>query len=470
MGGRKLLGAFSIFAVLATVVVIGAASGSNPASAWVGPNNSLTSTVNLDCLATAPFVGDVATTQDITLTTQAPNKVEAGETFDILAQPPVQTAPASFTGYTINHLKDLEFRIPLPAGITNVSASIVPLTGFNYGGSATFSFSGGNYILKTSGTIAGGSSFQLPQVKITALASGAPGTVIAPKVGGNSKSNYGFALTVNGNFPSPIGTADVPTACWPKNPNPALSSTTIIPIDNVGPAITINSPLDVGNYGLNVVSNASYSCNDGVNGTGQATCVGTVASGSPIDTSSLGVKSFTVNATDAKGNASSKTFTYSVVDLPTVTVQPVWTTEGSPAMFSLNLSKPWPVNVSVNFTTADGTATAPGDYTTTSNSRTFLAGQVTTGVISVPTVGDTTYQGNRSFDLQLSGVTNGLLGTPSAEGRILDDETPPPSAVGKTVTEGPGVTVDFDVSIPVDPGVPVNVGLQHGRRARGGGQ
>ena len=463
MRRRKLFGAFSIFAVLATVVVLGAGSVSNPASVWVGPNNSLTSTVNLDCLATAPVVGDVATTQDITLTTQAPNKVEAGETFDILAQSPAQTAPASFTGYTINYLKDIEVRIPLPPGTTRlVGEGVIPATGFNYGSGATFTYDGANsrYILKTSGNIAGGSNFQLPQVKLHLQASGAAGTVIQPKVGGNSKTNFGFALTVNGNFPSPIGTTDIPTACWPKNPNPALSSTTIIPIDLLGPAITITSPIDAGNYGLNAVANANYSCNDGVNGTGFATCAGPVASGAPIDTTSLGVKSFTVNATDVKGNASLKTVTYNVVDLPTVTANPVWTTEGSAAIFTLNLSKPWPSAVSVNFNTSNGSATAPGDYTTTTGSRTFTAGQVTTGVINVPTLGNATYQGNRSFNLQLSGISGGLLGTPSIEGRIIDNETPPPAAVGKTVTEGIDPTVDFDVSLPFNPGVPVSVSYQ----------
>ena len=362
MRRRKLFGAFSIFAVLATVVVMGATSGSNPASAWVGPNSSLTTTVNLDCLATAPIIGDVATTQDITLTTQAPNKLETGETFDILAQSPSQVAPASFTGYAINYLKDIEVRIPLPPGTTRLAGeAIVPATGFNYGSGATFTYDTVNsrYILKTSGNITGGSTFQLPQVKLHLQASGAAGSVIQPKVGGNSKSNFGFALTVNGNFPSPVGTADVPTACWPKNPNPALSSTTIIPVDTVGPTITIASPLDVGTYGLNVVANANYSCNDGVNGTGFATCTGPVASGAPIDTTSLGVHSFTVNSSDVKGNTSVKTVTYTVVDLPTITAQPTWTTEGSPAVFTLNLSKPWPVPVSINYNTSERHCDSP---------------------------------------------------------------------------------------------------------------
>lgn len=43
-----------------------------------------------------------------------------------------------------------------------------------------------------------------------------------------------------------------------------------------------------------------------------ASCVGTVSSGSAIDTSSFGAKTFTVTATDNVGNISTRTVTYSV--------------------------------------------------------------------------------------------------------------------------------------------------------------
>ena len=58
------------------------------------------------------------------------------------------------------------------------------------------------------------------------------------------------------------------------------------------------------------VVNAAYSCADA--GSGQCTATGTAASLSPIDTSTLGLKTFVVNATDAVGNPSSVTVTYEV--------------------------------------------------------------------------------------------------------------------------------------------------------------
>ena len=47
-------------------------------------------------------------------------------------------------------------------------------------------------------------------------------------------------------------------------------------------------------------------------GQGLATCTGTVANGAAIDTSSMGTKSFVVTASDAVGNTSSTTVSYTV--------------------------------------------------------------------------------------------------------------------------------------------------------------
>jgi DNA/RNA endonuclease G (NUC1) len=81
-------------------------------------------------------------------------------------------------------------------------------------------------------------------------------------------------------------------------------------IDRKAPVITLTSPASGAVYQLNQTVNAAYSCADG--GSGLSTCVATVANLSPIDTSSLGMKTFVVNSTDAIGNTSSMTVTYDV--------------------------------------------------------------------------------------------------------------------------------------------------------------
>ena len=81
-------------------------------------------------------------------------------------------------------------------------------------------------------------------------------------------------------------------------------------VDKKPPVITITTPVNNATYIINQPVVANYGCTDG--GSGVATCVGTVANGSNINTLSVGTKTFTVNATDNVGNASTLTVTYYV--------------------------------------------------------------------------------------------------------------------------------------------------------------
>jgi hypothetical protein len=81
-------------------------------------------------------------------------------------------------------------------------------------------------------------------------------------------------------------------------------------VDKKAPTITITVPAAT-DYTLNQIVKASYTCVDG--GSGVASCAGTVANGSNIDTASVGSKTFTVNSTDNVGNiAAPASVTYSV--------------------------------------------------------------------------------------------------------------------------------------------------------------
>lgn len=80
-------------------------------------------------------------------------------------------------------------------------------------------------------------------------------------------------------------------------------------LDTTPPSITITSPTAT-TYLLNQPVLASYSCTD--SDSAVATCAGSVASGAPIDTASVGTKTFTVQASDPSGNTSSKSVTYTV--------------------------------------------------------------------------------------------------------------------------------------------------------------
>ncbi len=80
-------------------------------------------------------------------------------------------------------------------------------------------------------------------------------------------------------------------------------------VDTTPPAVTITSPADAAEYLLNSVVTAAWTATDE---RCRLTATGTVPSGSPIDTSTVGTKTFTVIATDSAGNTRSVTHTYYV--------------------------------------------------------------------------------------------------------------------------------------------------------------
>jgi hypothetical protein len=80
-------------------------------------------------------------------------------------------------------------------------------------------------------------------------------------------------------------------------------------VDKKVPSIAIAAPTAT-EYIVNQPVTADYACNDA--GSGIAICAGPVASGSAIDTASVGAKTFEVNATDHVGNASTLSVGYNV--------------------------------------------------------------------------------------------------------------------------------------------------------------
>jgi fibronectin type 3 domain-containing protein len=88
-----------------------------------------------------------------------------------------------------------------------------------------------------------------------------------------------------------------------------------VPQDQTDPTIDLDTPPDGAVYELDQQVLADYSCADEEDGSGLASCKGSVDDGQPIDTSSLGTKTFTVTAEDEAGNTATVTHTYTVADL-----------------------------------------------------------------------------------------------------------------------------------------------------------
>jgi len=81
--------------------------------------------------------------------------------------------------------------------------------------------------------------------------------------------------------------------------------------------------------------------------------------------------------------------------------------------------------LAVNYATADGTAVAPSDYTTTSGTITFPAGDATPQSFNIPINNDNLSEGDEMFNANLTGA----VGTPSSVTIVItaNDEAPIPT-------------------------------------------
>lgn len=79
------------------------------------------------------------------------------------------------------------------------------------------------------------------------------------------------------------------------------------------------------------------------------------------------------------------------------------------ASYTATLSQASSQTISVNYATANGTATAGADYTATIGTLTFAPG-VTTQVINIPILNDSLNEADETFTLALSSPTNAVLG------------------------------------------------------------
>lgn len=126
--------------------------------------------------------------------------------------------------------------------------------------------------------------------------------------------------------------------------------------------------------------------------------------------------------------------------MPTVSVSNAAVVEGdtgtSALVFNLTLSNASAETVTVDYATADDTATvADGDYTGKTGTATFEPGQ-TTVTVTVDITADLVEEGNETLFLNLSNPVNAGAGTMTAVGTILNDDGPHLSIAGTSVVEG----------------------------------
>ena len=140
--------------------------------------------------------------------------------------------------------------------------------------------------------------------------------------------------------------------------------------------------------------------------------------------------------------------------LPSLSIDDVTVVEGNSgttnAVFTVTLSAASGQTVSVNYTTADGTATQPADYTSTSGTLTFTPGQ-TTRTITVPVVGETVPEANETFFVNLSGASNATIADNQGVGTITNDDVP--VTVSPGTLPGGAVTAAYSQTLSASGGV-----------------
>ncbi len=129
---------------------------------------------------------------------------------------------------------------------------------------------------------------------------------------------------------------------------------------------------------------------------------------------------------------------------PTVSIEapPTSITEGSagsvPATFTVRLSAVSGQDVTVDYETVDGSATANSDYEPQTASVVIPAGQLT-ATFAINVIGDSIEEDDEDFLVRLTGATNAVVSNDQREATatILDDDlTPTVSISSPSITEG----------------------------------
>lgn len=126
---------------------------------------------------------------------------------------------------------------------------------------------------------------------------------------------------------------------------------------------------------------------------------------------------------------------------PTLSISSTTITEktgtSTTANFTVTLSNPHYQDVTVNYSTQDNTAVAPGDYTAVGPTLLTIPGGSVTGMITVVVAGDTLDEFTETFTVSLSAPVNAAIAVANATGTIIDDDPEPSLSIsGSTATEG----------------------------------
>ena len=221
------------------------------------------------------------------------------------------------------------------------------------------------------------------------------------------------------------------------------------------PAVQWSTSDGTANAGSDYASDSgALSFPDGVNS--RTIIVDTMTDSNPEPDETFTVTLKTPSGTVVAAGHATGEATISDQSKPKVYVDDITVAEGAMGLFTISLDVVSTQDVTVSWTTADGTATAGSDYTArTGQSATIQAGSLS-WTASVQTAGDAIDEANETFTIKLSNPTNAFLGDATGEATITDDDATPALSIDD-VTVAEGYAAQFTVSLDAVSGQDVTV-------------
>ena len=202
------------------------------------------------------------------------------------------------------------------------------------------------------------------------------------------------------------------------------------------------------------------------------------AGGRALDGGSLPAGSYTLHAMAHTGARASgavletRSVSFEVLRPPALTVVSAHAREGIDAHlpFGVLLDRESTTAVTVDYTTVDGTAVAGSDYTATSGTLTFAAGE-TRKTVPVPVLDDDIDEGSETLTLRLSNPQGAIIANGEGTGIITNDDPNPEAWLarfGRTVTGQVLDAVEARLAAPRTPGAEASLAGQALPPWRGG--
>jgi hypothetical protein len=143
-----------------------------------------------------------------------------------------------------------------------------------------------------------------------------------------------------------------------------------------------------------------------------------------------------------------------------IMVDDVSVTEGDAgtvsATFTISYGGPGKA-LTVQYATANATATAGADYTATSGTASLPKNGCKCAYVTVPVIGDTADEANETYQVNLSNPSAGTLQDPQGIGTIVDDDAAPSVSVADASAGEADGTLAFDVTLSAASGSTVTV-------------